>query len=153
MPKALIGVSVLAVLALSASDEVGHAVVWTDQFTGQDEEALGVVASATDVYVSGSTEGTLPGQASAGGVDRFLGHLDASGNEIWQVQSGTSEVDSAYAVAMDAAEPVRGGCDARNVPGQTSVDRDQDGGSPRQRPEHPERAGRDGPVVYRALAR
>jgi hypothetical protein len=72
MPKALIGVTVLAVLALSASDEVGHAIVWTDQFMGQDEEALGVVASATDIHVSGSTEGTLPGQASAGGVDRFL---------------------------------------------------------------------------------
>jgi len=54
------------------------------------------------VLVAGTTEGSLAG-ANAGRGDVFVRKLDAGGREVWTHQFGTSGVDLASGVAVDAA--------------------------------------------------
>ncbi|MBI2819728.1 MAG: SBBP repeat-containing protein [Acidobacteria bacterium] len=64
--------------------------LWTHQFgTFASEEARGIAADATAVYVVGWTNGALPGQTSAGGQDAFVRKYDASGTELWTRQFGS----------------------------------------------------------------
>lgn len=122
MRKRVVGLALLSVLAMPASNAIGRSIAWTDQFgSDQYDNALGVIATATDVYVTGITYGTFPGETSAGGVDGYVRHLDASGNEIWQVQFGTSEEDYAYQVAMDASGLYVMGATTGTFPGQTNT--------------------------------
>jgi hypothetical protein len=79
--------------------------IWTRQFGTSDVDwtlAVGL-DGAGNVYVAGDTEGSLPGQASAGGSDAFLRKYDPAGEEIWTRQFGTSGGDSAWALAVDSA--------------------------------------------------
>ena len=46
----------------------------------------------------GATEGTLPGQVSAGAFDVFVRAYDLAGEETWTRYVGTSEVDDVLAV-------------------------------------------------------
>lgn len=111
-----------ALTLLLPSDALGQTVAWIDQFgSGGIDVANGVVATATDVYVAGYTYGVLPGEANAGGVDAFLGRLDSQGNEVWQVQFGTSGDEVASGVAMDSTGLyVAGSIDGR-FPGEAKV--------------------------------
>ncbi|OGT27859.1 MAG: hypothetical protein A2Z17_01365, partial [Gammaproteobacteria bacterium RBG_16_66_13] len=78
--------------------------VWTRQFgTGGFDEVLGISVSTSGVFVAGETEGTLPGQTSAGDVDAFVRKYDAAGNEVWTRQFGTASSEAAYGVAVDAS--------------------------------------------------
>jgi WD40 repeat protein len=78
--------------------------IWTRQFgTAASDQALGVATDAGNVYVAGSTDGTLLGQTSSGGTDAFVRRYDASGTEIWTRQFGTAASDQALGVAADAA--------------------------------------------------
>src|SRR5262249_38158095 len=76
--------------------------------TAASDTATGVAVSASGVYVSGITEGTLPGQTSAGGQDAFIRRYDIDGNESWTRQFGTripqsiDFTDDARGVAVDA---------------------------------------------------
>lgn len=70
----------------------------------------GIDADATGVYLSGFTEGALPGQLSSGANDPFVRKLDFGLNEIWTRQFGTSddEVESSLGgarrgVSVDAS--------------------------------------------------
>jgi len=75
--------------------------IWTRQFgTGGMDAAYGIAAVDGAVYVSGSTEGTLPGQSSAGDLDAFVRKYDADGNEVWTRQFGTDSADSATAASV-----------------------------------------------------
>jgi hypothetical protein len=111
-----------ALTLLLPSDALGQTVAWIDQFgSGGIDVANGVVATATDVYVAGYTYGVLPGEANAGGVDAFLRRLDSQGNEVWQVQFGTSGDEVASGVAMDSTGLyVAGSIDGR-FPGEAKV--------------------------------
>src|SRR6185295_11941939 len=60
-----------------------------------------IAVNASGVYVGGGTEGTLPGQRSAGAVDAFVGRYDTSGVEVWMRQFGTAGVDEILAIAVD----------------------------------------------------
>ena len=51
---------------------------------------IGVAVGASGVYVAGTTTGTLPGQASAGGIDAFVRGYDVAGNVLWTRQLGTA---------------------------------------------------------------
>jgi hypothetical protein len=77
-------------------------VDWVRQFgtTGHDRAAA-IAVNASGVYVAGGTEGTLPGQRSAGAVDAFIGKYDTSGVEVWMRQFGTAGVDEILAIAVD----------------------------------------------------
>ena len=62
-------------------------------------------AIATDVsgniYITGSTGGSLPGSTSSGNKDIFLAKTDSSGNTIFVKQFGTNQEDVAYGIAID----------------------------------------------------
>jgi hypothetical protein len=101
MRWASLGITAVLTLLLP-SDALGQTVVWIDQFGSDGTDiATGVVAASSDVYVAGYTDGELPGETSAGGVDAFLLRLDSQGNEVWHVQFGTPGSEGATGVAMD----------------------------------------------------
>ena len=78
--------------------------IWAKQF-GTNEEA-GAVSITTDpsgnVYVAGTTNGTLPGQTSSGGQDAFVRKYDSKGNQLWTQQFGTNGVDVANSATTDS---------------------------------------------------
>jgi hypothetical protein len=75
---------------------------WTRLLGGTTSDlATGlVVGSDGGIYLSGSTEGTLPGQTSAGGVDAFLSKFDPNGNLLWSRLVGSAGFDAAQSVAL-----------------------------------------------------
>ncbi len=79
--------------------------LWTRQFGAWDRDIAWAVAVAPEgqVYVVGQTEGILPGQHSAGGLDAFVRKYDAAGGELWTRQFGGGGADVAAAVAVDRA--------------------------------------------------
>ena len=79
--------------------------LWTRQFGAWERDIAWAVAVAPgdDVYVVGQTEGILPGQPSAGGLDAFVRKYDPSGNELWTRQFGGGGADVAAGVAVDDA--------------------------------------------------
>ncbi|MBL8720932.1 MAG: SBBP repeat-containing protein [Myxococcales bacterium] len=97
---------------------------WTKQFgTSQLDEAYGVVVDgAGNVVVAGHTEGTLPGQSSAGGRDGFVRSYDPSGNERWTRQFGSGQFDQVRGIAVDlSGNLLVGGFTVASLPGKTSV--------------------------------
>jgi hypothetical protein len=79
--------------------------LWTRQFGAWERDIAWAVAVAPggDAYVVGQTEGTLPGQRSAGGLDAFVRKYDPAGTELWTRQFGGGGADVAAAVAVDDA--------------------------------------------------
>lgn len=77
--------------------------LWTRQFgTAGHDEALAVATGANGVYVAGTTEGTMPGQSSAGSFDAFFRRYDSAGNELWTRQFGGPSFDFARGAGVDA---------------------------------------------------
>ncbi|MBD3880351.1 SBBP repeat-containing protein [Phormidium tenue FACHB-886] len=65
------------------------------------EYARGIaVDAAGNIYLTGQTDGTLPGQASAGGVDSFVAKYDTNGNQQWLKQFGTAALDEGQGIAF-----------------------------------------------------
>ena len=96
--------------------------VWTRQFgSASSDEALGISVDASGIYVSGDTAGTLPGQTSAGDFDAFVRKYDADGTEVWTRQFGTSNVDLAAKISIDASGIYVAGFAGGTLPGQTSA--------------------------------
>jgi alpha-tubulin suppressor-like RCC1 family protein len=81
--------------------------VWAQQFAENTTESGGanVVDAAGNIYVVGSTDGTLPGspEANAGDVDAFVAKFDPSGTQLWVHQLGSADADAAHGVALDAS--------------------------------------------------
>jgi len=83
--------------------------VWTRQFgsRGRDMANGVVVDSAGNLYVSGTTRLSLPGQSNmepvVGGSDVFIRKYDSEGNEVWTNQFGTQRGDSVAGVVVDGA--------------------------------------------------
>ena len=61
-----------------------------------------VVDSARNVYVSGYTEGALPGATSLGSLDGFLMKYDKDGVQQWLIQFGSSGDDYALGLQIDS---------------------------------------------------
>ena len=73
-------------------------VLWTRQFgTTADDDTIGpsgaVATDSTGVYIGGTTDGSLPGQTTAGRSDAFVRKYSPSGDLIWTRQFGTAEED------------------------------------------------------------
>ncbi len=65
------------------------------------EYARGIaVDSSGNVYITGETEGTLPGQTSAGGKDGFVAKYSTTGTQQWLKQFGTAGLDESQAIAV-----------------------------------------------------
>ena len=96
--------------------------VWTRQFGSSSfDQANGVTADGSGVYVAGETLGTLPSQFSAGGRDAFVRKYDTLGTEVWTRQVGTSSSDQANGVAVDAGDVYVTGTTFGALPGQVSA--------------------------------
>lgn len=87
--------------------------------TPQDDRANAVATDSTGVYVAGGTAGVLPGQTRVSEWDGFLRKYDASGNELWTRQFGTSGFDTVVAVAANASGVFVLGETDFGFPGQT----------------------------------
>ncbi|WP_338870089.1 SBBP repeat-containing protein [Myxococcus stipitatus] len=79
--------------------------LWTRMIGGsQPDYAFGVaVAADGTVQVAGYTTNALDGNAYAGSQDAFLTRFDAAGLKLGTRTLGTSSIDSARGVAVDAA--------------------------------------------------
>ncbi len=79
------------------------AELWTSQFgSSLSDEAFGVAVDGTgNTFVTGATEGTLPGQTSAGDWDIFVRKFSPAGVELWTSQFGSSESEGVTGVAVD----------------------------------------------------
>jgi hypothetical protein len=78
--------------------------VWTRQFGSSSHDyASGISVDASGVYVTGFTEGTIPGQTSAGRHDAFVRKYDANGTEVWTRQFGTSSYDYASGIYVNGS--------------------------------------------------
>lgn len=77
-------------------------VVWLQQFgsSGNDYGYKLVADGAGGVIACGSTAGNLAAPHK-GGSDAWVGRFDASGQQLWLDQFGTSEDDPPYAAATD----------------------------------------------------
>jgi len=77
--------------------------IWTRQFGSPAYDlATGVAATSSGrVYVSGLTEGTFPGQVSAGSTDAWVKYMTSGGAEVDTDQFGTSVYDTASDVGTD----------------------------------------------------
>ena len=83
-------------------------VLWTRQFgTTSDDDTVGpsgaVATDATGVYVGGTTDGTLPGQTSAGNDDAFVRKFSPSGDLMWTRQFGTATDDLLSGIAVHSS--------------------------------------------------
>ncbi len=95
---------------------------WVQQFgTPNRDVATGMTQDATGLYVAGCTNGSLPGQASAGWADGFLRKYDRGGNELWTRQFGSPGQDCARGVSSDGAGVYVAGATWDALPGQVSA--------------------------------
>jgi len=124
--SALLIASLMSLLITSAEAAWGQEIGWTRQFGSSDNDYAFIVTvdASGNVYVAGETNGTLPGQSSAGIPDVFVRKYDGSGNEFWTRQFGSDASDEASSVMADTSGNVyvvgstgKGGA----LPGQTSA--------------------------------
>jgi hypothetical protein len=93
---------------------IGHCqqLQWVKTMGAVDSDAANSIAIdvAGNVYTTGFFEGTVdfdPGNdvfelTSSGSWDIFVLKLDASGNFVWAVKMGGTNVDAAYSIALDS---------------------------------------------------
>lgn len=77
--------------------------VWSRQFGSVEYDwcSGAAVDDSGNVYITGTTKGSLRGPIS-GGSDAFLIKFDPTGNELWSTQFGTTESDSTSSVVVDS---------------------------------------------------
>jgi len=84
-------------------DKSGNQVWIKPSGASEADEANGVSTdSGGNVFVTGYTEGSLLGNSNLGGRDAFVAKYDASGNQIWVKQFGTSTTDEAEGISTDS---------------------------------------------------
>ena len=111
-----------AVVAALAPAARGQETLWTRQFgSAATDYGIGISVDASGVYVAGFTEGTLPGQTSAGGTDAFVRKYDLVGTEVWTRQFGTAAEDFAIGISVDSSGVYVAGATRGTLPGQTSA--------------------------------
>ncbi|UCE73070.1 MAG: hypothetical protein JSV56_08495 [Methanomassiliicoccales archaeon] len=97
-------------------------IEWVDQFGvpgGIYDQGRAIHADG-DVYAIGFTEGALPGQTSAGGLDAYIRKYDTSGTELWTHQFGTPADDGVWGFYVDGSGVYIAGHTGGTFPGQTS---------------------------------
>jgi PKD domain/RTX calcium-binding nonapeptide repeat (4 copies)/Beta-propeller repeat len=96
--------------------------VWTRQLgSSLSDVAFGVATGPSGVYVAGTTDGTLPGQISAGGSDAFVQKYDANGTLLWTRQFGAPGTDQVLGVAVNGLDLYVTGQVRGTLPGQASA--------------------------------
>ncbi|HTQ04427.1 MAG TPA: hypothetical protein VMI54_11245 [Polyangiaceae bacterium] len=69
---------------------------WSDSSLAPSTAAVRTVAVSArgETFVGGNVTGALPGEASLGGTDAFVGKLDADDKHVWMHQWGSDRDDS-----------------------------------------------------------
>lgn len=82
-------------------DTDGHAI-WAKIFgsTGTDRATSAGSGLQDHAYVAGTTDGTLPGETSAGNLDIFMKKMDANGASLWTKQTGTAGNDFIHGIGL-----------------------------------------------------
>ncbi|MEJ2357036.1 MAG: SBBP repeat-containing protein [Deinococcales bacterium] len=90
--------------SVAHADGAGPSPRWTARFgTDVADHATGVAAApGGGGVIAGYTDGSFPGQTSAGGSDVFVAAFDDTGAQRWLRQFGGKGADRATAVALDA---------------------------------------------------
>ena len=98
-------------------------VRWTVQFGSVADDQVRGVAIARDgsIFVVGDTNGQLPNQTSAGGLDAFVMRLDPDGTVRWLRQFGTPGADTAIGVAVTKGALYVAGATDRAFPGEANL--------------------------------
>ena len=92
--------------------------LWTRQFgTAEYDHALGLAVNGTNAYVTGS----VAGQASLGMHDALIVRLSTAGESIWMHQFGSSNLDDAFEVSVDASGIYLAGLAGGRLPGQKNA--------------------------------
>jgi hypothetical protein len=95
---------------------------WLRQFgTPGTDEAIGVTVSDDAVYVTGTTNGVLPGNVSAGNFDNFVARLTLAGDFEWVTQFGTSAFDALWKVGIVDSTIFVGGNTQGEFPGEVAL--------------------------------
>ena len=99
----LAGLGAINAFVTKLSSTGGH--LWT-RLTGTTGADTFGNALAMDgggnVYVTGNTDGGLPGNINAGRNDVFIAKYDTNGNPQWTQQNGSIEHDYGFGIALDA---------------------------------------------------
>ena len=97
--------------------------LWTDQF-GSDQGLLDAdtayglaVDSDGNAYVTGTTDGHLPGMTAFRAGDVWLRKYDPDGGETWTRQFGSDEVESGQRIVVTAAAVYVAGTTSGEMPG------------------------------------
>ena len=102
-------------------DSAGNAL-WIDQFGSTEvDQAHGVGADSSGIYVAGITFGALPGQVSRGKRDGWVRKYLHNGTEVWTDQFGTGGDDSASAISVHSTGVYVTGVTRGALPGQTKI--------------------------------
>ncbi|MEZ2229928.1 MAG: S8 family serine peptidase, partial [Microcoleus sp.] len=98
-----LGVPVDGIDAFIAKYDTNGNQVWLRQFgTLASDAAYGVALdNAGNVYLTGSTRGSLNASNNSGGADTFVVKYDSNGNLIWQNQFGTVANENAAGIGVD----------------------------------------------------
>jgi hypothetical protein len=94
MKKIMAMLATLLILVLAACSQSTPAVTEATELASQKlssssyDTALEVVANTSNVYITGSTDGRLPGSSSGGGV--FIRQYTVAGKAIWTRQFGSA---------------------------------------------------------------
>ena len=96
--------------------------LWTRQFgtTGGDQ-AYGICADDSGVYITGNVQYTLPDQTSLGGIDAYVRKYDTDGVEQWACQFGTDKGDFAKDISIDNSGVYVIGQTYGTFPGQANI--------------------------------
>jgi hypothetical protein len=95
---------------------------WTRQFgTPAYDSVRAVAATGRGFYAAGITDGTLPGQSSAGDRDTFVRRFRPGGGVAWTRQVGTTGIDESTGVAVSGSGAYVAGRATAAFPGQSNA--------------------------------
>jgi hypothetical protein len=83
--------------------------LWTRQIGSSQDDSGTAIALAQDgksAYITGYTNGSLPGNATNGGLDYFIAKLSATGVTDWIKHRGTTSNDAALSISLDMNDNV-----------------------------------------------
>jgi hypothetical protein len=93
--------------------------LWTRQFgTPEYDQSRGVAVHGASLYIAGITLGTFPGQTAPGLHDAIVVRLSADGQTTWIRQFGSSQLDDAVGISVNASGVYVAGLTGGGLPGQ-----------------------------------